>query len=1038
MVVSTPSATSALPSSSFLSSVKYRYAFLVPFLLVSSLRSEDAGIPEKIEYNRDVRPILADNCFKCHGFDKNARKADLRLDSFAGATAADKDGVRAIVPGKLDDSDMHERIHSSDPDDIMPPPKSERKLSARQIAILDRWVAQGAEYQPHWAYIAPVKATPPAAEQTGFSRNAIDHFVLAHLRDAHLEHAPEADRITLCRRLNLDLLGLPPTPEEVDAFVHDQSPDAYEKLVEKLLASPRFGERLAAYWLDLVRYADSIGYHSDNPRNVWPYRDWVIRAFNDNKPFNQFTIEQLAGDLLPNATLEQKVASAFNRLNMTTEEGGAQAKEYEGKTVTDRVKAVGTAWLAQTIMCAECHDHKYDPITSRDFYSLGAFFADIKESAIGRREDGMLVPTPEQSAKLGEIDTRLARLKQQLAAPSPELDAAQAEWEAAIIAGPPELPWTPLHVEKAFGDKASQLVVRADETIKVEVAGSPAIDTYHIETKLPAGTTGLRLEVLTSQSLPAGGPGRASNGNFVLNEFTVKSDGKKLKLSRGTATFEQGGFPAKDAIDGVTDKKDNGWAVMGNVGKPATAYFQLEKPVTAETPVAISMEQKYGDNHTLGKFRLSVTTAAGPVEAPNASVPPDVLAALKVPKAQRTSEQRGKIVEAFHAAAPQLAPVREQIASTQKEREEFEKTIGRCLVSEHTDSLRTVRIRPRGNWQDDSGDIVKPAVPHFLPQPAAAVERQLTRLDLGKWLVDRQNPLTARVFVNRLWRMYFGMGLSKTLEDMGTQGEVPAMQPLLDWMACEFMDSGWDVKHMVRLMVTSGAYRQSSVASQEMLKNDPFDRELARQSRFRLDAELVRDNALAISGLLVEKIGGPSVKPYQPAGYWENLNFPAREWQADKDENQWRRGLYTWWQRSYLQPSMVAFDAPSREDCTAERMRSNIPQQALVLLNDPTYVEAARAFATHIMREGGAEAEKRITWAWRRATSRPPGEKEMQTLLTLLDDHMAIYAANPEEAKKLLKVGNAFAPADFDPVQLAAWTSVARVILNLHETVTRF
>ncbi len=579
----------------------------------------EPALPAKIEYNRDVRPILAENCFKCHGFDKNARKADLRLDSFEGATAADKDGVRAIVPGNLKESDAHERIHSTDPDEIMPSPKSERKLSPRQIAILDKWIEQGAAYEPHWAYIAPVKAQPPEAHDAGFEKNAIDRFVLEHLREAGLPHAPEADRATLCRRVYLDLIGLPPKPAELDAFVADPSPDAYEKLVDRLLASPHFGERLAIYWLDLVRYADSIGYHSDNPRNVWPYRDWVIRAFNANKPFDQFTIEQLAGDLLPNATLEQKVASAFNRLNMTTEEGGAQPKEYEAKSVTDRVKAIGTVWLAQTVMCAECHDHKYDPITSRDFYSLGAFFADIKESAIGRREDGMIVATPQQTARLAEFDTKIAAAQQQLAAPRPELDAAQAAWEKVVAQGPPELPWIPLHPEKATGDKGTQLAVRADETIKAEVAGNPPQDTFRIGVTLAKGATGLRLEALTSQSLPGGGPGRAGNGNFVLSEFGVEQEGKPVKLSTATATFEQPGFPAKNAIDGVANKKENGWAVMGNGGKPATAFFQFEAPLKSDAPVTVILQQRYGENHTIGKFRLSATSAAGPIEAPNAS-----------------------------------------------------------------------------------------------------------------------------------------------------------------------------------------------------------------------------------------------------------------------------------------------------------------------------------------------------------------------------------------------------------------------------------
>ncbi len=1013
------------------------FCFLFALLICTGALclAAESDPPAKIEFNRDVRPILAENCFKCHGFDKNARKAGLRLDNFEGATAPDKDGVRAIVPMKLEDSDLHTRIHSTDDDDMMPPRKSERTLSPRQMAILDRWIEQGAEYQPHWAYIAPVKSAPPAVEDAAFVKNPIDRFILAHLREDHLAHAAEADRATLCRRLYLDVLGLPPPPREVDAFVGDTAQDAYERLVDRLLASPHFGERMAVMWLDLVRYADTIGYHSDNPRNVWPYRDWVIRAFNDNKRFDQFTIEQLAGDLLPNATRDQKIASAFNRLNMTTEEGGAQPKEYEGKTVTDRVKAIGTGWLAQTVMCAECHDHKYDPITSRDFYSLGAFFADLEESAIGRREEGMIIPTPEDEAKLKAYDENISALQQQLDASSPELEAAQRAWEQKLASSNDDALWTPLHADQAIGDNGSHLVVREDGTIKVEAADNPPADTYRITLQPPQGATGLRLETLTSTTLPAQGPGRAGNGNFVLNKIALLQDGKTVELGKATATYEQKDYPVASA---VTGKKGSGWAVMGDTGQANAAYFPFKKPLTGGAPLVVVLEQHYGENHTLGKFRLSATTAAGKIEAPNLGIAPEVIAAVKLPSDQRAPEQRAKIAEQFRAMAPELAPIRTKLTSLRKEREAFEKSVGHCLVAKHTDSVRTVRIRPRGNWQDDSGDIVQPAVPHYLPQPQVEDGRRLTRLDLGRWLVDRSNPLTARVFTNRLWKLYFGVGLSKTLEDMGTQGEAPPMQPLLDWLACEFMDSGWDVKHMVRLMVTSGAYRQTSLAPDELLKNDPFNRELARQSRFRLDAEFVRDNALAISGLLAPKIGGPSVKPYQPAGYWENLNFPTREWQADNNENQWRRGLYTWWQRSYLQPSLLAFDAPSREDCVAERMRSNIPQQALALLNDPTYVEAARAFAARILREGGAKPAQRITWAWREATARPPREAEIKSVQALLDKHLAEYTQDPKAAAELLKVGNSPAPAADNTVELAAWTSVARVILNLHETITRF
>lgn len=1007
-------------------------------LIFSSFVRADEPIPEKIEFNRDVRPILSNNCFKCHGFDPKAREAERRLDMREGALA-DNEGVRAIVPGKLAESDAWVRISSSDRDEIMPPPKSGKTLTARQIAIIKRWIEQGAEYQSHWSYAALQRpAVPAIATEHAPIRNPIDAFVQTRLTQVGLQPSPEADRTTLIRRATFDLTGLPPTPAEVAEFLKDPAPDAYEKVVDRLLASPAYGERMAVYWLDLVRYADTAGFHSDNPRNVSPYRDYVIRAFNENKPFDQFTVEQVAGDLLPNSGTSQKVASAFNRLNLTTEEGGAQAKDYEARTVADRVRAIGTVWLGQTTGCAQCHDHKFDPITTRDFYRLGAFFADLKETAIGRREDGMLVATPEQEAKLKEFDAKITGLQQQLDRSTPEIAAAQAAWEATLAAGPQDVAWTPLHAEKASGESGSQLAVRPDETIKVEAAGNPPADTYRVTVKTALrGINGFKLEVLPSESLPSHGPGRAQNGNFVLNEFSVESEGKPLKLAHATATFEQPNFPASAAIDGKREK-NKGWSVLGNVGNAAAAYFELAAPLDgdASKPLTFVFRQGYGEHHTLGKFRLSATVAAQPIRAPNAQAPAPVLAALKVEAAKRSDAQRAEIAKHFRSVAPQLADVRAQLAHAQQARTELEKTITRCIVSDSMPAPRTVRILPRGNWQDETGEAVQPGVLGFLPQPNVD-GRPLNRLDLGRWLVAPENPLTARVFANRLWKLCFGTGLSKVLDDVGSQGELPNNPSLINWLASEFTGSGWNVKQVLRAIVTSHTYRQTSRAAKELQQRDPENRELARQSRFRLDAEFVRDNALAISGLLVRKLGGPSAKPYQPAGYWENLNFPTREWESDKDENQWRRGLYTWWQRSYLHPSLAAFDAPSREECTAERVRSNIPQQALALLNDPTYVEAARSFAGRILRECRGNTEQRIAWAWREVTSRTPDAEEIATVREVLEKHLTQFGAEGTAAEALLKTGFAPVAAEVPPGELAAWTSVARILLNLHETITR-
>ena len=1016
-----------------------RRTLLFSFALIcASFVRADEPIPDKIEFNRDVRPILSNNCFKCHGFDPKAREAERRLDVREGALA-DNGGVRAIVPGNLAESDAWLRISSTDRDELMPPPKSGKTLTPRQIAIIKRWIEQGAEYQAHWSYAALERpAVPPVAAGNAPVRNPIDAFVQARLAQIGLAPAPEADRTTLIRRATFDLTGLPPGPAEVAAFIADPASDAYEKVVDRLLASPAYGERMAVYWLDLVRYADTAGFHSDNPRNVSPYRDYVIRAFNENKPFDQFTIEQVAGDLVANSGPWQKVASAFNRLNLTTEEGGAQAKDYEARTVADRVRAIGTVWLGQTTGCAQCHDHKFDPITARDFYRLGAFFADLKENAIGRREDGMVVPTPEQETKLRELTARIATLQQQLDASTPELAAAQAAWEATHAAAPQDVSWTVLHPETVTAEKGSQLTVRGDETIKVEVAGNAPADTYRVTVKTGLqGITGFKLEALPSESLPSRGPGRATNGNFVLNEFAVELAGRPLTLAHASATFDEPKFPASAAIDGRRDKK-KGWALSGQAGNAAAAYFEVGDPIETDgsKPLTFVLHQGYGENHTLGKFRLSATVAPKPIRAPNAGVPAPVLAALKVEAAQRTDAQRTEIAKHFRSIAPGLAEVRAQLAQAEQARADFEKTIDRCIVSDSMPTPRVVRILPRGNWQDESGEIVQPGLPGFLPAPKVE-GRALNRLDLAQWLVAPENPLTARVFVNRLWKLCFGTGLSKVLDDVGSQGELPNNPALIDWLASELTASGWNVKQLVRTIVTSHTYRQTSDAAKELQSRDPENREVARQSRFRLDAEFVRDNALAISGLLVRKVGGPSVKPYQPAGYWENLNFPTREWESDKGENQWRRGLYTWWQRSYLHPSLLAFDAPSREECTAERVRSNIPQQALALLNDPTYVEAARAFAGRVLRECDGDSNQRIVWAWREATSRAPDPDEVAILRDVLDKHLAQFHADEKAAEALLKIGFASAPPDVAAAELAAWTSIARILLNLHETITR-
>ena len=768
-----------------------------------------AGLPARaggpVDFARDVRPILSGHCFTCHGPDAKARKADLRLDVRDQAVAA-----RAIVPGKADASELVRRLTAADPDERMPPTGSKKPtLTPAQVDLLKRWINEGAKYADHWSFAKLTRPAVPTPTDPARVRNPVDAFIRDRLDREGLAPSPEADRVTLIRRLSFDLTGLPPTPDEVRAFVADRSPDAYEKLVDRLLASPHYGERMAVWWLDLVRYADSIGYHSDNPVNVSPYRDYVIRAFNENVPFDRFTVEQLAGDLLPSPTVRQRVASGYNRLLQTTEEGGAQAREYEAKYASDRVRNYGQVWLGGTLMCAECHDHKFDPYTQKDFYSVAAFFADVQEAAVGRREPGLMLATPAQEAELKRLDAAAARAA-----------------------------------------------------------------------------------------------------------------------------------------------------------------------VTAATAGAV--------------------------------IPPGVLVRER-------------------AAA----------AAAKKKREDYEASIPHTLVTT-AGPPRTVRVLPRGNWLDTSGPVVAPNVPGFLPPlPAKADPKaRSTRLDLARWTVAPDNPLTPRVLANRLWKLFFGRGISRSLEESGTQGEPPTHPELLDWLASDVRD-GWDVKKLVRLLVTSSAYRQSSAETPALRERDPANHLYARQGRYRLDAEFVRDNALAVSGLLALAVGGPSVKPYQPAGYWAALNFPVREWQNDAGEKLYRRGLYTHWQRTFPHPAMLAFDAPSREECTCERPRSNIPQQALVLLNDPEFVEAARVLAAKAIVADGRDDAARAGWMFERATGRRPTSDETKVLLDLLAKHRTEFAADSDGAKKLLAVGAGAAPTDVPPAELAAWASVARVVLNLHETMTR-
>ena len=832
-----------------------------------------------VDFARDIQPLLSDNCFACHGPDAKQRKADLRLDTRDGALA-DLDGVSAVVPGKPSESELVARITTDDEDDLMPPPDSGKQLDAAQKALLQRWIADGAEYDLHWAYKPVARPTPPRVKNGSFVLNDIDRFVLATLQGKGHEPSREADRRTLIRRLSFDLTGLPPTWEQVRAFVADSSPRAFGKLVDQLLASPHYGERMAVYWLDLVRYADTMGYHSDNKQTKPLYREYVINAFNDNLPFDQFTREQLAGDQLPGSTRRQLIASGYNRLNMTTREGGSQPKEYIAIYLGDRVRNVSGVWMATTLGCTECHDHKFDPFTARDFYSLGAFFSDLEETPVGPQKYTPL-PTPAQQSNVDKLKKQIPVLEAVLNTQTPALDDALARWESA-------------------------------------------------------------------------------QAERIEPEPSVEADA-------------------------------NGTVPAVSAGKPI---------------------------------------------ADPAAPPKKIGEILAVPLAKRSAKQKKTLAAHYRTFAPELASTRKELVDLKERIKRLEKAFPTSLVSVRLGKPRTVRILPRGNWQDESGPEVQPTVPARLK--FADTESRTKRSDLADWVVSKDNPLTARVMVNRLWALCFGRGLAMPLDDFGAQGTPPTHPELLDWLAADFMDHGWDIKRTMKLLVTSGAYRQSSIADAKTLAADPLNKWLARQGRWRLDAEMVRDNALAVSGLLAKPIGGASVKPYQPVGYWKHLNFPKRKWAPDSGVSQYRRGLYTFWCRTFLHPSMLAFDAPTREGCVAERTRSNTPQQALVLLNDPTYVEASRVFAERILQHGGDTDGERLAWAFERALSREPSAGERDILLRLVKERAGHFDANADAAKAAATAGEWPPSMALKPERVAAWAAVSRAILNLYETTSRF
>jgi len=1017
-------------------------------------RGIGADLP-KVDFSRDIQPIFIKRCYECHGPDK--QKSDLRLDQKAAALHGGKSGVPMLLAGKSAESQIIQRVTSPDPDEVMPS-KGER-LSAAQIGLLKAWIDQGAVWpdeRKHWAFSQPVRPELPVVKNKRWPRNEIDAFILDRLEREKLSPSPEADRATLIRRLSLDLIGLPPTIAEVEAFLNDRSREAYEKIVDRLLASPHCGEQLARGWLDLARYADSNGYQVDLARSMWPYREWVINAFNQDMPFDQFTIEQLAGDLLPNATLEQKLATGFHRNTKINDEGGGDDEEYRTKAIKDRVATTGTTWLGLTLMCAECHTHKYDPITQEEYYRFFAFFNSTADRG-NSTEPSLAVPAPPVGRTVEYLRGQIEKLQHELAEEETRLPVEQAAWERRV-AGKTNV-WVPLELTKAVSTGGATFTNLPDQSILATGVNS-MYDTYQIEAETGLrNITAILLEVLPDPSLPKNGPGRwGKTGNFILDELGMtaapksgdQAEPSNVFFSRATADWEQDYYRAEHAVD---HNPKTGWAIGPKFGERHFLIAELKSPMgfASGTKLGFRLDSYHGNNHTIGRLRLSVTTEPDP--AARWPMPPEIARVLAVPAAQRAPEQQQLLTAHYRTVSPAIRKIERELVRLNDRETELANTKYSSLVMKERDEPRATFVNVRGNFLD-KGKEVTPGTPAFLPPLRGP--GPTNRLALARWLVSPENPLTARVTVNRMWERVFGTGIVKTSEDFGKQGELPSHPELLDWLACEFMSPtspqpstpnsqpphAWDIKHILKLMVMSATYRQSAGASEAQLEQDVFNRLLARGPRFRMDAEMIRDQALAVSGLLNPEIGGPSVYPEQVPNLWKELGFlrpeiGMDEWPTSEGPELYRRGLYTFWRRVCTYPTFATFDAPSRDVCVSRRPRSNTPLQALAALNEPTLLEAARVLAQRILLSGGSDPGQQIDYAFRLCLARPPTPLERQRLARLYEQQLKGFERDAKSAEALVSQGAADRPASLDVRKLAAWMMVANVLLNLDETLTK-
>jgi hypothetical protein len=961
---------------------------------------EEVPIPSEIDFNRDVRPILAANCFACHGQDANTRKAGLRLDIGEEAT------VKAIVPGDPEASPALQRILTDEEADRMPPASTGKTLKPREIEILKRWIASGADYQPHWAFIPPKKRDLPGVSNAGWPRNPIDHFVLARLDREGLTPSPEADRYTLLRRLHLDLTGIPPTVEEIEAFASDEAPDAYEKAVDRLLESPHFGERWAQMWLDLARYADTQGYEKDNSRTIWRYRDWVIDAFNRDLPFDEFTIEQIAGDLLPNPSTDQILATAFHRNTMTNTEGGTDDEEFRNAAVVDRVNTTMEVWMGLTMACAQCHSHKYDPISQTEYFQFFALLNQTADSDKDNEAPTALTPTQEQQALLDEVDYQIELSEQILQTSEKKLLGRQGDWEPQARS---------LHADRPKVGTWHTVGPFIEEDFAL--ANGAAFDTSFSPEQRVDITETFRGETLAWKEQPGWRDGEIVHlpgtqcATYLYRTLDCATD-TTLHLSLGSADGIKVFFNSEQ----VFAKNEDREIVPGSD--------------------RVEIQARQGKNHLL--LKVAHTNGAHgfvfAIEEP--TVPEEAWLALNSPAGERSEKRAAALKDFYLQDTPEYPKGQALLEQLRNDRSQLAQGFPTTpILSElPEDRRRETRIQLRGNFLD-LGDPVQAGVPAaFSALPESA---PLNRLGLAQWLVGDKNPLTARVFVNRVWERLFGIGIVETTEDFGTQGELPFHPELLDWLAVEFREQGWSIKQLIRLMATSAAYRQSSLTTGELEEADPYNRLLARGPRFRLPAELIRDQALAVSGLLSEKIGGPSVMPPQPEGVWQVV-YSGEEWITPQGEDRYRRGLYTFWRRTSPYPSMVTFDAPSREVCTSRRIRTNTPLQALVTLNDPVYVEAAQALARRMVEQCGPDnAPSGIDYGFLRTVGRPASEGEVSRLVELYESELEHFRASPEDAEAMASDPVGPVPEGMDAAQLAALSVVANVLFNLDEVLMK-